>query len=143
MENSTPRASLLGGVLIGLSAAAMLLFNGRIVGISGIIGGLLRPTHGETLWRAVFVVGLITGGFIMAQLTPRSFDIGVSRSAGALLCAGLLVGFGTRLGNGCTSGHGVCGISRGSVRSLVATAVFMATGGAVVYFVNHILRGTI
>ena len=143
MENFTPLASLSGGILIGLSAAAMLLFNGKIAGVSGIVGGLLSPTHNETLWRAVFVAGLVTGGLIMAQFTPHSFNIGVSRSGGALILAGLLVGFGTRLGNGCTSGHGVCGTSRGSVRSIVATMVFMATGVAVVYLVNHVLEGTV
>lgn len=143
MENFTPLASLSGGILIGLSAAAMLLFNGKIAGVSGIVGGLLNPTQNETLWRIVFVAGLVTGGFIMAQFTPHAFTIGVSRSGGALILAGLLVGFGTRLGNGCTSGHGVCGISRGSVRSVVATVVFMATGVAVVYLVNHVLGGTV
>jgi len=141
MENFTPLSSLLGGVLIGLSAATMLLLNGKIAGISGIVGGLLSPTRNETLWRVVFVAGLLSGGLMLAQFTPHAFRIEVSRSGGALILAGLLVGFGSRLGNGCTSGHGVCGVSRGSARSIVATLVFMATGAAAVYIVNHIWGG--
>ena len=143
MDNFTPLASLAGGTLIGLSAAVMLLFNGKIAGISGIVGGLLSPTHNETLWRVVFVAGLITGGFLMMQLVPHAFKMDVSRSGGALILAGLLVGFGARLGNGCTSGHGVCGMSRGSARSIVATLVFMTTGAAAVYIVNHLLGGNV
>ena len=141
MENFTPFSSLLGGVLIGLSAAAMLLFNGKIAGISGIVGGLLSPTRNDTLWRVVFVAGLISGGLLMAQVSPHALTMDVPRSAPALIIAGMLVGFGTRLGNGCTSGHGVCGMGRGSIRSIVATAVFMLTGMATVYVLNHILGG--
>ena len=143
MEHFTPTASFLGGMLIGLSASAMLLANGKIAGISGIVAGLLSPTRHDTLWRLVFVAGLLAGGFLLRFFSPRSFEIGIVRSGGALALAGLLVGFGTRLGNGCTSGHGICGISRGSKRSLIATATFMATGAAAVYIVNHLLGGAL
>ena len=143
MAHFTPTASLLGGMLIGLSASAMLLANGKIAGISGIVAGLLSPTKHDTLWRLVFVAGLLAGGFLLRFFSPRSFEIGIVRSEGALALAGLLVGFGTRLGNGCTSGHGVCGISRGSKRSLIATMTFIATGAAAVYIVNHLLGGAL
>ena len=143
MEHFTPTASLLGGMLIGLSASAMLLANGKIAGISGIVAGLLSPTKHDTLWRLVFVAGLLAGGFLLRFFSTRSFEIGIVRSGGALALAGLLVGFGTRLGNGCTSGHGICGISRGSKRSLIATVTFMATGAAAVYLVNHLLGGAL
>lgn len=143
MEHFTPIASLVGGMLIGLSAALLLLFDGKIAGISGIVGGILSPAKNDTLWRFVFVVGLLTGGLIFYQIAPQAFAIEISRSAGALALAGLLVGFGTRLGNGCTSGHGVCGISRISKRSILATLTFMATGILTVFVVNHILGGTL
>lgn len=143
MEHFTPIASLVGGMLIGLSAALLLLFEGKIAGISGIVGGILNPAKNDTLWRFVFVVGLLTGGLIFYQIAPQAFAIEISRSAGALALAGLLVGFGTRLGNGCTSGHGVCGISRISKRSILATLTFMATGILTVFVVNHILGGTL
>ena len=143
MENFTPVASLIGGILIGLSASAMLLFNGKIAGISGIVAGLLNPTKSDVVWRAAFVVGLLTGGLILKLLSSQAFDIGVVRSGGAFVIAGLLIGFGARLGNGCTSGHGVCGISRFSKRSIVATATFIATGAAAVYFLNHLLGGAL
>jgi uncharacterized protein len=143
MNNFTPFASLAGGILIGLSAAAMLLFNGKIVGISGILAGVLRPVKSDTSWRLSFIGGLVAGGLILRVLLPLSFQFGTLRSDGALAIAGLLVGVGTRLGNGCTSGHGVCGVARLSVRSIVATAIFMATGAAVVYVVNHLLGAAI
>jgi len=141
MENFTPIASLIGGILIGISASAMLLFNGKIAGISGIVAGLLSPTKSDTLWRATFVAGLVAGGLILKLLSPQGFEIGVVRSWNAFAFAGLLVGFGARLGSGCTSGHGVCGISRLSMRSIVATVTFIATGAAAVYIVNHLLGG--
>jgi uncharacterized membrane protein YedE/YeeE len=143
MTNFTPVSALIGGVLIGLSASAMLLFNGKVAGISGIFSGILRPVKADTLWRALFIGGLLVGGLILRGFLPNSFDFGTIRSLGALTVAGLLVGFGTRLGNGCTSGHGVCGVARLSVRSIAATATFMATGTAVVYLVNHLLGGSL
>ena len=143
MEHFTPIASLIGGMLIGLSAALLLLFDGKIAGISGIVGGVLNPVKDDTLWRLVFVAGLLTGGGLFHQVSPQSFAIEISRSTSALILAGLLVGFGTRLGNGCTSGHGVCGISRLSTRSILATATFMATGIATVFVITHLLGGTL
>ena len=143
MNNFTPFASLAGGILIGISATAMLLFDGKIAGISGILAGVLRPVKSDTSWRLFFVIGLLAGGIILRILLPRAFEFGSIRSTGALAIAGLLVGAGTRLGNGCTSGHGVCGVSRLSGRSIIATAIFMATGAATVYVVNHLLGGSL
>ncbi len=143
MEHFTPVASLIGGMLIGLSASLLLLFDGKIAGISGIVGGLLSPAKQDTLWRVVFVGGLLTGGLLARLFAPQVFDLGISRSAGALILAGVLVGFGTRLGNGCTSGHGVCGLSRLSPRSLIATLTFIATGAVTVYIINHLLGGAV
>jgi len=139
MHNFTPIASLIGGILIGLSAATMLLMNGKVAGISGIFAGVLKPIRGDTLWKSCFVAGLLAGGMLLRILVPIAYDFGIVRSYGMLAVAGLLVGFGTRLGNGCTSGHGVCGIGRLAPHSLVATATFIATGAIVVYLVNHIL----
>jgi uncharacterized membrane protein YedE/YeeE len=141
MTNFTPFASLVGGVLIGLSASAMLLLDGKITGISGIVAGLLRPIRGETVWRACFVAGLFTGGLLLRLVLPGAFAFGIVRSWPVLVLAGLLVEFGTRLGNGCTSGHGVCGVSRLSGRSIVATATFIATGALTVFIVNHMAKG--
>jgi uncharacterized membrane protein YedE/YeeE len=141
MEHFTPLASLIGGMLIGLSASMLLLFDGKIAGISGIIAGTLSPAKNDTLWRIVFVAGLLTGGLLLRFFSPQTFAISIARSWGALALAGLLVGFGTRLGNGCTSGHGVCGISRVSPRSLIATVTFIATGALTVYLINHQLGG--
>ncbi len=143
MTNFTPFASLAGGLLIGISAAAMLLFNGKIAGISGILAGILRPVKSDTLWRLWFVAGLLAGGLILRVILPQAFEFGIIRSTTTLAVAGLLVGVGTRLANGCTSGHGVCGVARLSARSILATAVFMATGAAIVYAVNHLLGGSI
>jgi uncharacterized membrane protein YedE/YeeE len=132
---------LLGGALIGLSASLLLLANGRVAGISGVVGLLLAPARGEVTWRLLFLGGLLAGGLLLVWLHPVSFAPPVSLTAGRvalLMVAGLLVGFGTRLGNGCTSGHGVCGISRGSARSLAATLCFMATGMLTVFLVRHV-----
>jgi uncharacterized membrane protein YedE/YeeE len=134
----TPWASAAGGVLIGLAAAMLVRLNGRIAGISGIVGGLLRPRGGETGWRLAFVAGLLVAPLLMAALghagAPR-----IDASFGTLVLAGLLVGVGTTYGSGCTSGHGVCGLSRLSPRSLVATVAFIAAGMATVFVVRHAL----
>jgi len=143
MENFTPLASLAGGVLIGLAAVAMLLFAGRIGGISGIYGGLLTADRGDTAWRAWFIGGLMAGATLMAFLHPESLDIVINKTPLAVIVAGLLVGIGARLGSGCTSGHGVCGVGRLAPRSLVATTVFMMTGALAAYIVNHIFGGAV
>jgi uncharacterized protein len=142
MHNFTPFASLIGGILIGLSASTMLLLDGKVVGISGVFAGVLRPIRGDRLWKSCFIVGLLAGGTLLRVVLPSAFDFAVVRPFGVLALAGLLVGFGTRLGNGCTSGHGVCGVSRMSARSIVATATFVATGAVVVFVVNHVLSAT-
>lgn len=134
----TPGASALGGIFIGLSAALFILFNGRIAGISGVFGGLLKPARGDIAWRVAFVAGLIGAPAAYAALTGLP-HVRIAATDGALLVAGILVGLGTRLGSGCTSGHGVCGLSRLSPRSLVATATFMAAGFATVYIARHVL----
>src|SRR5271165_4712566 len=131
MQNFTPISALIGGVLIGVSASAMLLIDGKITGISGILAGVLRPVRGDTVWKTCFLAGLLAGGFALRIVYPGAFDFGVVRPYGMLAIAGLLVGFGTRLGNGCTSGHGVCGVSRLSPRSIVATATFIVSGAIV------------
>lgn len=135
-EAFTPYTALLGGLLIGLSAILLVLLTGRVAGISGIVGGLLKPQHGETLWRLTFVVGLLAAPWLYAQVVGP-FEFESPRSTAALIVAGLLVGYGTRLGSGCTSGHGVCGLSRLSVRSLVATGIFMAVGFVFASLVMH------
>jgi len=134
----TPVAALLGGALIGLAAALFVLLNGRIAGVSGIVGGLLRPARGDIAWRASFVAGVVAAPLAytaFAALPVPRIDAGY----GLLVAAGLLVGVGTRYGGGCTSGHGVCGISRLSPRSLVATLAFMASGFATVYVLRHLI----
>jgi uncharacterized membrane protein YedE/YeeE len=134
----TPWASLAGGILIGLSAAIFILFNGRIAGISGILGGLLRPARNDILWRLAFLAGLVIAPLLYTIARPLPETV-VDADAGILIAAGLLVGIGTCYGAGCTSGHGVCGIARLSPRSLVATACFMAAGFATVFIVRHLL----
>ncbi len=134
-------AALAGGVLIGLGAATLLVLNGRIAGISGIVDGLLHPRSPDMPWRAAFVAGLVGTSAVLAAIRPDAFAIDITRSPVTFALAGLLVGVGTRLGSGCTSGHGVCGIGRGSVRSLVATLTFMLTGGLTVFVVGHALGG--
>lgn len=134
----TPWASLAGGILLGLASALFILMNGRILGISGIVGGLLRPKSGDVGWRLSFVLGLLVAPmlyFLVAGPTPVRIDAGWT----TLVVAGLLVGVGTRYGSGCTSGHGVCGLSRLSPRSLMATLAFMGAGFVTVYLVRHAL----
>ena len=139
----TPIASLIGGALLGLGSAAMLAFNGRIAGISGIIGGLLErgADRAEQAWRGMFVVGMLLGGIGLQVLAPASMPGAATNSLPLLVVAGLLVGFGTRMGGGCTSGHGVCGISRVSTRSLIATAMFMGSAMLTVALVRHVFGG--
>lgn len=133
----TPWSALTGGVIIGIGAVLFALVNGRIVGISGILGGLLRPSLPDAFWRIAFIVGLCAAPFfyqLFAELPPMVIDAGYPM----LVIAGLLVGVGTRYGAGCTSGHGVCGISRLSPRSVVATLAFMAAGFATVFATRHV-----
>ncbi|HEY1228365.1 MAG: YeeE/YedE family protein [Frateuria sp.] len=134
----TPAASAAGGALIGIAAALLVLFNGRIAGISGVLGGLLRPSRGDIAWRVAFLAGLV-GAPLVSMLVAHRPHLDIEAGNGALVVAGLLVGVGTRYGSGCTSGHGVCGISRLSPRSLVATASFMAAGFITVFVVRHLL----
>lgn len=138
---STLLAPIVGGILIGLGASALMLFNGKIAGVSGIFGGLLQPKAGDFAWRSAFVAGIVVGGVILYLLRPDLFGVGVERSLPVVVLGGLLVGFGARLGSGCTSGHGVCGIARLGPRSLVATAMFIGTGAISAFIVNHILGG--
>ena len=141
MENFTPLLSSLGGAILGLGAALMLFGLGRIAGISGIFGGLLVRKTGDVVWRLAFMLGLVLGGVLMGKLAPSLFAVSIDRSLVMIVIAGLFVGFGTRMGNGCTSGHGVCGISRLSPRSLVATVTFMATGALTVFLTLHVFGG--
>jgi uncharacterized membrane protein YedE/YeeE len=131
-------APLLGGMLIGLAAAALLLLNGRIAGISGIVGGLLHARREDTAWRLAFLVGLLAAPLVYGLVRALPL-VQIEAGYPTLIGAGLLVGLGTRYGAGCTSGHGVCGISRLSARSIAATAAFMAAGFATVYLVRHLV----
>jgi uncharacterized membrane protein YedE/YeeE len=135
----TPWTSLAGGALIGLAAALLVLFNGRIAGISGILGGLLAWPKGDAAWRIAFLLGLVAAPLAYGLHTPLP-AVHVDAGTTTLAAAGLLVGIGTRYGAGCTSGHGVCGLSRLSPRSLAATAAFMAAGFATVFIVRHLVR---
>ena len=128
MTAFTPVASLAGGAIIGVAATLLLWLDGRIAGISGIVGGLLHRRRGDTAWRVAFVAGLLGGGAVLRLVAPATVAFTLARPTATLVAAGLLVGYGTQLGNGCTSGHGVCGLSRGSRRSLAATLTFMTTG---------------
>jgi hypothetical protein len=143
MENFTPGAALLGGALIGLSAAILMLYSGRIAGISGIVGGLLnlRAPGAEPGWRLAFLAGLIGGPALVNAIVGGIAPITLEASVGLMIGAGLLVGIGTRLGGGCTSGHGVCGMARLSPRSMTATVSFLATAMLVAYLVRHAAGG--
>ncbi len=143
MSSFTPVESLIGGVLLGVAGLMLLLFNGRIAGISGIFGGLLNFKKGETLWRATFVVGLLAGGLVLSLIYPQAIRFEITYSAPAIMLAGLLVGIGSRMGSGCTSGHGICGIGRVSRRSLVAVPVFMISGMIAAIAVDRLLGGQI
>jgi len=141
MENFTPLASTLGGIMIGLAVAGLFFFNGKILGISNIIAELLSPEwHGKD-WRATFLLGLLSGGALLLLIYPEALSSESPRTLATLIIAGLLVGYGSSLGRGCTSGHGICGITRLSVRSITATVIFMTTGIITVYITNHLLGG--
>ncbi|MEO7743128.1 MAG: YeeE/YedE family protein [Usitatibacter sp.] len=134
----TPWSALAGGLLIGGAAVAFALLVGRIAGISGIVGGLVRPLRGDIAWRIAFVAGLLAAPLLFL-LFGRSPEVRIESSTPTLVIAGLLVGLGSRLGSGCTSGHGVCGLARRSSRSLVATLVFMGAGFVTVFIARHVL----
>jgi uncharacterized membrane protein YedE/YeeE len=139
MQSTSIVAPLFGGILIGSAASGLLLLNGRIAGISNIAAGLLPPWDADARWRFAFFLGLLTGGVLLAFAYPGAFSP-PPRSLPVLAIAGLLVGLGTRIGRGCTSGHGVCGLARRSARSLAATVTFMAAGVITVYLFDHLLR---
>ena len=141
MENFTPFSGFAGGVLIGLASVALLLSSGRIAGISGIMGGLLPPERGDAAWRGLLLAGLIIGVLAHRWASGDVAAITIDASYPLVVLGGLLVGFGTRMGGGCTSGHGVCGIGRLSQRSIAATAVFIVAAGLTVFVVRHLLGG--
>ncbi|MTC60041.1 YeeE/YedE family protein [Providencia rustigianii] len=139
--NFTPWSAAIGGVLIGLAAAILLIFNGRIAGISGILAGILKPAKGDTAWKVAFILGIMVSPllFTLFVYTP---EVVITTGTPLLIVAGLLVGFGTRLGGGCTSGHGICGMARFSRRSIVAVVIFMLVAFVTVAVINHFgLRG--
>ena len=139
--NFTPWASLSGGILLGVASAFFMLVNGRVLGISGILGGLLPPKPGDAGWRIAFLLGMLAAPLVYGLLAPAGFVKAPTIDAGfaTIVVAGLLVGLGTRYGSGCTSGHGVCGLSRLSPRSMVATLAFMGAGFAMVFVLRHVL----
>ncbi|EPY1012259.1 YeeE/YedE family protein [Vibrio vulnificus] len=132
-----PWESLVGGILLGISALTMLLVNGKVAGISGILTGLLTPKSRDFAWRLMFVIGMVSGGVLAVTFGAASASVALPTSGILIAAAGLLVGIGTRLGNGCTSGHGICGIGRLSKRSIVATAIFMAVAAMTVFVRLH------
>ena len=136
----TPFASLTGGIILGIASAIFILVNGRILGISGILGGLMPPKGGDTFWRVVFLIGLFAAPTVFHAVVPADYITAprIDATDMMVLIAGLLVGIGTRYASGCTSGHGVCGLSRLSPRSLVATLSFMGAGFAMVYVMRHL-----
>ena len=137
----TPIPSLLGGIILGVAAALYVLFHGRILGISGIISGLLRPKSGDRAWRMALILGLLTAPLLAALFFEIHPIVEVEADWLAVVIAGLLVGFGTQYGSGCTSGHGICGLSRLSPRSLVATVSFMTAGFLIVFVLRHVIGG--
>ncbi len=139
MDNFTPVSALLGGALIGASAALFLVMNGRIAGISGILGGLIHSARNEISWRLAFLAGMFVAALIYVAFGGVLPPVVIGAPLWLLIVAGLIVGFGTRLGAGCTSGHGVCGIGRGSPRSLAATATFMTTAILTVFITRHVM----
>ncbi len=141
MENFTPVSGFAGGLLIGAAASLLIVLNGRIAGISGILGGIFGAKVGDLAWRIAFIAGIVAGPFIVGLAGGTVPGVIVDASLPMLVAAGLLVGIGTRLGGGCTSGHGVCGIARLSPRSLIATAVFFAVAVVTVYLSRHLVGG--
>lgn len=141
MESFTPVLSSIGGMLIGLAAIGLLWANGRIAGISGIIAGVLHPKKGNALWRILFIAGMLVGALLIRWLHPDAMAIQIDVSDAAVLLGGFLVGIGTRIGNGCTSGHGVCGVGRMAPRSLVASAVFFSLAVLASYVIRHVTGG--
>ena len=139
MEDFTPISGFVGGLLIGLAVALMLLLNGRVAGISGIVGGLLTLRLRDNAWRIAFVAGLVLGALAYLSTAEGSAPVKVLASLPAVLVGGLLVGFGTRLGSGCTSGHGLCGMARLSRRSFAATATFFGVAMLTVFLTRHVL----
>jgi len=137
----TPLAGLVGGALIGLASVALLLTEGKIAGISGILGRSFFPAKGDLDWRLAFLAGLPLGAWLATRATSDALGFAITDDALQLIAGGFLVGIGTQIGNGCTSGHGVCGMARGSKRSILATLTFMATGAATVYVMRHVLGG--
>lgn len=140
MENFSPVSALTGGALIGISATLLLLFNGRMAGISGIMNGVFNSPRSETVWRLAFLAGLVIGAFLFNLIAPGFFTMRQGYPLGLLAAGGFLVGFGTRMSNGCTSGHGICGLANLSPRSLLATLTFMAGGIVTVYLIRHALE---
>jgi uncharacterized membrane protein YedE/YeeE len=138
LEHFTPFSALLGGGLIGLSAGLLLVTTGRITGISGIVAGMLVRASDGRVWRGLFVAGLILGCGLVRLVSADALPITIAASSAELLVAGLLVGFGTRLANGCTSGHGICGVARLSPRSILATLTFIASGAITVFMMRHV-----
>jgi uncharacterized protein len=141
MHDFTPISALIGGALIGLSASLLLFTHGKVAGISGLVGGILRRGTTDRPFRLSFLAGLLAAGIVLRLVFPAVFESRWTATLPLALAAGVLVGFGTQLGSGCTSGHGVCGISRLSLRSLIATGTFMLTGFATVFVVRHLLGG--
>lgn len=141
MENFTPISGFVGGMLIGLASLMLLMLTGRIAGISGILGGLLSPAESNRGWRVAFLAGLVIGPLLVGAAQGALPRITMQTSLAGLVIAGLLVGFGTRLGSGCTSGHGVCGLARLSGRSLVATVIFIGVAAVTVFVMRHVIGG--
>lgn len=141
MENFTPVSALIGGGMIGLSAVILMAFNGRIAGISGVFSGIAFAARGDKLWRIVFVLGLVIAPLIYQVISGRAPAFNLDANTPLIIVGGLLVGFGTRLGSGCTSGHGICGISRLSPRSIVSVLIFMAAGVLTVIAAKAVLGG--
>ena len=140
MSHFTPLAATLGGLLLGVASSLLFVADGRILGISGIVGEIPITTGSNRTWRLVFLAGLLTGGVAILLVDRPALAFASEQTVPAAIVAGVLVGFGTRLSNGCTSGHGLCGIARLSKRSILATLVFMATGALTVFVVRHVLH---